>query len=149
MLGFLINRPILSVNLTCLFGGEPLKNADRYIVKQALDRRSGRVLSMSERLTYDYIYNFRDFSRYEYIDNTEDEILAVTREMLSALRSAPEETSSQRKYREMLVELTRSEAMQVWMTNSGLPRTFYLGHARIGDEFARQNLYPRTELAHA
>ncbi len=77
----LFGLPTLTVNGVDALNLYPLGRKDLYILKHVLDKQTGRRLSLSDMLTYEYNYAYRDTTRWHYIENTEDEILQAVIEM--------------------------------------------------------------------
>ena len=80
--------------------------------------------------------------RYEYLDNTSDEILDVTREMVARVKVQPEPNSAQREYKRLISAAVhdlkdRWDYVQKWGTEDD-----FLGDGWIGSTFAERNLYP-------
>lgn len=77
----LFRLPTLTVNAVDALAVYPLGQKDLYILKHILDKQSGRRLSLSDMLSYEYNYAYRDTTRWHYIENSEDEILQAVVEM--------------------------------------------------------------------
>jgi len=120
----------------------PVRREGLYILKRVVDRKTDSVLSLSEMVKEDYLFNLRNVERYEYIDNTSDEILAVTREMVMSLKSEWQPNSAQREYKK-LISAAADDLRDRWdYIKKWGPEEGFLGDGWIGSVFAERNLYP-------
>lgn len=144
LLSWLFDVPCLAVNVVNFVGIYPLRTRDLYIIKRARERGSGRFLSLSEMLSEKFVYGFRrrlaKDPSLELVDNTEEEILAATVEMVESLDCERSDTPSQARYRE-LVRAVRSGPMtrDKLRDKTGLDES-YLGDGRMADSFAARYL---------
>src|SRR5262249_32450036 len=99
---YLVNLPLLSVNATDPVSSYPIRRDGLYILKRVVDRKSETVLSLADMLKEDYLFNLRNPDRYEYIDNTSEEILEVTKEMVAGLKARPEPNRAQLEYKQLI-----------------------------------------------
>ena len=105
MLGQLAGVPCLSINVFRL-GFNTIRWNDRYIVKRVFDRLRGRCLPIAEQLTEAYIRGPLDLDRYEWIDNTPDEIREAVADMVALLDDPDQErTPAQKRHDELLADL--------------------------------------------
>ena len=140
--GYLINTPLLNVNATDPVSSYPVRRDGLYILKRVVDRKTESVLSLSDMVKDDYLLNLRNVDRYEYIDNTSDEILDVTREMVMSLKTEQKPNSAQKEYRKLISAAAddlkdRRDYVKKWGPEDG-----FLGDGWIGSAFAEHNLYP-------
>src|ERR1043166_6802124 len=137
----LINLPFLSVNATDPVSSYPIRHDGLYILKRVMDRKSENVLSLADMLKEDYLFNLRNLDRYEYIDNTSEEILEVTKEMVERLKAKPQPNRAQLEYKELISATVedlkqRWDYIKKWGSEDG-----FLGDGWIGRDFAERNLY--------
>jgi hypothetical protein len=90
----------------------------------------------------EYLLHLRDVERYHYIDNTSDEILDATREMVVSLKAHPQPNEAQREFKKLLFTAVeglkdRWDYVRKWGPEEG-----FLGDGWIGSAFAERNLYP-------
>lgn len=135
---WLAQRPCLAINVVTLTSAFPVKTSDRYIVKHARDRRTGRLLSLGEVATADHLLNRTDPQRFEILDNTPEEILEAVEEMHRDLQAPTPETPSQQSYREGLQQALKDERVVEKFSRKASPELYYLGDGRIADSFARR-----------
>ena len=139
---YLINTPFLNVNATDPVSSYPVRHDGLYILKRVVDRKTESVLSLSDMAKDDYLLNLRNVDRYEYIDNTSDEILDVTREMVMSLKVEREPNAAQREYRK-LISAAADDLKDRWdYVKKWGPEQGFLGDGWIGSTFAERNLYP-------
>ena len=125
------NTPLVLVNVTEPISGYPIRAPGLFLPKTVIDRRDGRRLSAADLLGVEYQRQLRDTRRYRYVDNTADEILGATCEMLEWLGGGWAESAGQRRYHQATVAAAaqlrrRSAYVRKW----GLHRGF-LGDGRI------------------
>jgi len=142
MSALLLGVPTLAVNVTALIGGDPLRQGDRYILKPALDRSTGRCLALDEMLTPEYLINFRVPGRYDHLENSSEEILEAVQEMVEVQAGEPGLTPAQAAFDRRLRALAGSGGVARWRGAAGLPPHLFIGAGRIVDAFARRHLSP-------
>ncbi|MBI2183014.1 MAG: TIGR04372 family glycosyltransferase [Deltaproteobacteria bacterium] len=139
---YLVNIPLLNVNATDPVSSYPVRHDGLYILKRVVDRQTQSMLSLSDMVKEKYLSNLRNVERYEYIDNTSEEILDVTREMVKNLTGTSEPSSAQREYKKLICQAAdelrdRSGYVRKWGPEGG-----FWGDGWIGRCFAERNLYP-------
>ena len=97
---YLTNTPLLTVNATDPISSFPIRRHGLMVLKRVRDRQTGRMLRLDELLTEDYATNLRNTTRYQYIDNTPEELLASVEEMLDDLDHDRPELPAQTAFRE-------------------------------------------------
>lgn len=103
--------PSLSVNVFRA-GYNTIRESDRYISKLVLDRTGGRCLSIAEMLSDQFVYSPVDFDRFEWVDNTPDDIREAVEDMVAALDNPDlPRTTAQRRHDEVLSELARRKTV--------------------------------------
>lgn len=102
--------PCLSVNVFRL-GYNTVGRNDRYIVKRVFDRVRGRYLSVAEQLSEAFVCGPLDLDRYEWVDNTPDEIGEAVEDMVVLLDDPSQpRTAEQARHDQLLIGLAaRSE----------------------------------------
>jgi putative glycosyltransferase (TIGR04372 family) len=146
---YLVNTPFLNVNATDPVSSYPVRSDGLYILKRVMERHGKRVLSLSEMLDEDYLFNLRNVERYEYLDNTSDEILDATQEMMRWLHSPREPNADQKEYKkrlELVVEDLRDrwDYVRKWGSDAG-----FLGDGWICGGFAERTLHSSKEARFA
>ncbi len=119
----LTNTPILTVNATDAIGSYPVRREGLMLMKHVVDRRDGHVLASHELLTEDYYTHLRDPGRFEYRENTSEEIDRAVVEMLSRLDGAPD-SLAQVRFRASATEAAgrlrdRFSYVRKWGTDDG------------------------------
>ena len=127
----LTNTPILLVNATEPISAYPVRAPGLFLPKGVVDRRDTRRLTSADLLTLEYQRQLRDTRRYEYVDNSPQEILEATREMLEWLEGRWTESPAQRRYHEAIMTAAaqlrrRSAYVRKWGLHQG-----FLGDGRI------------------
>jgi putative glycosyltransferase (TIGR04372 family) len=95
---FLTGTPTIVVNATDPISSYPIRPKDMYLLKTVADAKTGTPVALENLLEAEYTTNLRNTSRYRYLDNTRDEILAAVEEMESNVSGASPETPFQRAY---------------------------------------------------
>lgn len=137
---YLTNTPLLTVNATDPISSYPIRADGMLLLKHVRNRQTGERLSPADLLTGDYLGNLRNLHRYVYENNTSEQIYAAVVEMLESLDHLPDETESQRHYRELATEagtVFRSSLNYVrkWGSDDG-----FLGDGRIVRSYVEQSL---------
>ena len=127
----LTNTPILLVNATEPISAYSVRAPGLFLPKTVVDKSDGRRLTSSDLLSRDYHRWFRDIKKYLYVDNSPEDILDATREMLDWVNGEWTESPAQRSYHEAIVaaaaQLRRhSLYVQKWGLHEG-----FLGDGRI------------------
>ena len=127
----LTNTPILLVNATEPISAYSVRAPGLFLPKTVVDKNTGRRLTNADLLSRDYHRWFRDIKKYLYVDNSPEEILEATREMLDWINGEWTESPVQRGYHEAIVaaaaQLRRhSVYVQKWGLHDG-----FLGDGRI------------------
>ena len=128
---YVTNTPFLLVNATEPIAAYPIRAPGLFLSKTVVDKREGRRLASLDLLGLDYHRQFRDMRRYEYVDNSPEDIREATREMLEWVKGNWTESPGQRSYHEAIM----SAAAQLWRRSTyvrkwGLHEGF-LGDGRI------------------
>lgn len=145
-LGRLLNTPCLAVNVTNVTGAYPVCWRDMYILKRAIDCRTGHTLTLDEMVTEDYLLNRRRPGRFRYIENTSEEILEAVRDMLTGLSSDNGPSPAQRQYKDLISTVVRSPMLSQKWAIKRAPELSFTGDGHIGAGFADRNLHQRHEL---
>ena len=98
----LAGAPCLSVNVLRL-GYNTIRRNDRYVGKRVFDRVRGRYLSIAEQLTEAFVGGPLDLDRYEWIDNTPDEICEAVEDMVALLDDPGQARTPAQKHHDQLV----------------------------------------------
>lgn len=91
--------PTLTVNAVDALNCFPLGNSDLYILKHIIDRKNGRPLQLSKMLADEYNTAYRDTTRWQYIENSEDEIRDAVIEMVALVNGACRASSLQSAFK--------------------------------------------------
>ena len=127
----LTNTPILLVNATEPISAYSVRGPGLFLPKTVVDKSDGRRLTNADLLGRDYHRWFRDIKKYLYVDNSPEEVLEATREMLDWTAGEWVESPAQRSYHEAIVEAAaqlrrHSVYVQKWGLHEG-----FLGDGRI------------------
>jgi putative glycosyltransferase (TIGR04372 family) len=139
-LAYLTGTPLLTVNATDPISSYPIRGDGLLLLKHVRDRRTGRELSAAELVGREHLTHLRDVLRYEYVDNTGEEIVEAVTEMFESLEGRAEETEAQRRYREIATEAGEQfrpvlHYVRKWGSDRG-----FLGNGRVGREYAERHL---------
>ncbi len=133
----LTNTPLLTVNGTDPIGAYPPRRDGILMMKTVVDRETGKTLTLDDFLSEEYQTYKRHPGRYEYLQNTPDEILAAVQEMLDLLDRGTPDTAGQTRYRERLVQAYEASSHLHYVAKFAPDRGF-LGYGR----FARYQVDP-------
>jgi len=127
----LTNTPILLVNATEPISAYPVRAPGLFLPKAVVDKRIGQRLTHIDLLSQEYQKRLRDSRLYLYVDNSPEEILEATREMLEWLVGSWTESETQRSYHEAVVGAWNrlrpySAYVRKWGVHDG-----FLGDGRI------------------
>jgi putative glycosyltransferase (TIGR04372 family) len=139
-LAYLTGTPLLTVNATDPISSYPIRADGLLLLKHVRERLSGRALRAGELLEREYLTHLRDVLRYEYVDNTPEEIVEAVDEMLEIVEGRAVETAQQHRYR-ALAAAAGDELRPVlnyvrkWGSDQG-----FLGEGRVGRAYAERGL---------
>ena len=134
---YLFGTPALITNATDPIGSYPIRFKDRLVFKRVLDRRTGRFLNIEELLSDLYYESLRDIGRFEYVDNSPEEILVAAREMVSGLTSRTDLAAQQKAFHDMALNAALRLRFRVnYVRKWGSHRNF-LGRGRVGEQFLK------------
>jgi putative glycosyltransferase (TIGR04372 family) len=148
---YLTNTPLLTVNATDPISSFPIRRHGLFVLKKVLDRAAKRLLRLDELLTEEYSLNLRNTTRYQYIDNTPEEIVAAVEEMLDDLDHDRADTKGQTEFREAVtatcVTLSPRHAyVRKWGTEDGVIGDGRLARCTIASwQWDRAGLLPERE----
>ena len=122
---------MLLVNVTEPISSYPLRSPGLFVPKTVMDKRTGRQLTSLDMLTFDYHRQFRDPRRYQYIDNSPEQIRAATIEMLEWIDGSWTASDGQSRFHDAIVVAAgqlwrRSQFVRKWGLDDG-----FLGDGRI------------------
>jgi putative glycosyltransferase (TIGR04372 family) len=128
---YLTNTPMLLVNATEPISAYPIRAPGLFLPKTVVDKRDGRRLTTVDLLTLEYQRQFRDTRRYQYVDNSPEQIREATQEMLEWIDGRWAESQVQHSYHEAIVSAAaqlrrRSTYVRKWGLHDG-----FLGDGRI------------------
>jgi putative glycosyltransferase (TIGR04372 family) len=138
---YLTNTPVAIVNSTCPVGGYPIRRDGFYMLKRVVDRVTRQPLSLRDMLTLDYLNSVRDPTKFIYLDNTPDEILRATKEMLEWCDGAYQEVGPQVAFREYATDVAVSLRDKVRYVAKHGPDRGFLGEGRLF-RFVAESQFP-------
>jgi len=128
---YLTNTPVLLVNVTEPISAYPIRAPGLFLHKTIVDKPTGRRLTSFDLLGLDYHRRLRDTRRYLYVDNSPEEILDATREMIEWLSGTWTECQTQRSYHEaVMAAAAQLRRRSIYVRKWGLHEGF-LGDGRI------------------
>ena len=116
-LAYLLHIPQLTVN--AVHFRDLTRPTDRIICKLAKETATGRVLSISEMLTEDFLRNGFKSGRYEYLDNEPYDIQRAVIDMLDVVAGHEQLSSAQAKFNRRLRALEDESALD-WSALEGV-----------------------------
>ena len=128
---YLTNTPVLLVNVTEPISAYPIRAPGLFLHKTVVDKPTGRRLTSFDLLGLDYHRRLRDTRRYLYADNSPEEILDATREMIEWLNWTWTECQTQRSYHgAVMAAAAQLRRRSIYVRKWGLHEGF-LGDGRI------------------
>ncbi|MBI2828248.1 MAG: TIGR04372 family glycosyltransferase [Acidobacteria bacterium] len=118
---FLLGVPLLTVNAVH-FGDVVSRPSGRFICKLAREKATGKILSLSEMLTEDYLRVGLEANKYDYLDNSPSDIRQAVIDMIDVVCGRETPSLAQRRFNERLVELGR-ECSPEWTGLDGIAFT--------------------------
>lgn len=114
----LMRIPCLAVNVlqVCYHIARPM---DRFICKRAVDRRSGRALSIEEMLSDEYLRSGLDPGSFDHVENTADDLREAVEDMVAVVNGDLGRSAAQRAY-DRTVELVVGRWQPSWSGPSAL-----------------------------
>lgn len=135
---YLTNTPMLTVNATDPMSAYPVRADGIYIMKKVFDRQTGRLLTLTDLLTEDYLSNLRYLERYQYVENSGEEILAGVCEMCEWLGGSRTETPKQAQFRDMATRVGDALKARLGYVRKWGPDQGFLGDGRIASFYAER-----------
>jgi putative glycosyltransferase (TIGR04372 family) len=132
---FLTNTPLLAVNCTDPIGAFPVRADGIYLLKTAVERASGQALTGSALVSRERLESLRDPTKYEFIENTPEQILDAVEEMLELLDHATPESPAQTWYRELVTAAAQATQDLNYVRKHG-PDRGYMGYGRLARSLA-------------
>jgi putative glycosyltransferase (TIGR04372 family) len=138
-LAVLLGVPVLTVN--AVHFRDLARRTDRIICKLARDRATGRLLSVFEMLTEDYLRVGFKHGRFEAVDNSPSDICRAALDMIDVVEGREQRSSWQNTFNRRLRELRRTSATD-W---SALDGVAIVGPANgtLSRHFAKKHFPPR------
>ena len=132
----LTNTPTLAVNVTDPICTYPVRKDYLFILKHVIDNKNGKALAMIDMLSEEYQKtNLRDYKRYQYIDNTSDEILEAVIEMIAHLNGEQQESEKQRQFRNTVVQKSTYLWDKFYYAKKWGAEEGFIGDSRIANFF--------------
>lgn len=129
---YLTGTPSLTVNATDPVSSAPVRADGISLLKTVIDRASGRHLSLVDLLHERHLAHLRDPSRFIYVENTSEEILAAVEEMVELVESegAAPCSPAQVRYKELLTRAVEDLRHLPYVRKWGIDEGF-LGYGRL------------------
>jgi hypothetical protein len=125
---YVTNTPTLTINATDAFSFYPVRRDGVYLLKQAVDLDSGRLLSIDDMLSDAYYGNLRNCG---HRDNRATEVGAAIDEMFEGVRHGWHDTMSQSRYRARVVDAGVALAPHVRHVAKWGPVDGFIGDGRL------------------
>lgn len=103
----LANLPCLAVNVLQV-GFHIARSADRFICKRARDRATGRLLTIAEMLSPEYMTHGLDPERYDQVDNSPEELADAVTDMMAVVDGDSRRSPAQADYDRRIAEFGTS-----------------------------------------
>lgn len=140
ILAYLTDTPLLSVNATDPFSAFPIRCDGNLLMKRAIVLKTGKALTLSQRLDPEWSRLLRDVRRLEYVENTAEEIEMAVVESRAWIAGDGVETERQARWRDTITFQARVNAslkggayVRKWGLDNG-----FLGQGRLVDFALRE-----------
>jgi len=136
---YLTNTPLLTVNATDPISSYPIRDDGMFIPKDVVDRATGRPLMLDELVGHEHLGDLRSVTRFQYIENTSEDIRLAALEMLAWVQGDHRETVAQARFRELAArageELRASlNYVRKWGSDQG-----FIGDGRVCRFYAERH----------
>jgi len=134
-LAVLLGIPVLTVN--AVHFRDLSRPTDRVICKLARDRTTGKKLSVSEMLTPDFLRAGFKGDRYDFLDNTRQDLRLAVIDMIDVVHGRERRSSWQNRFNRRLHDIERDRLARA----SALEGVAVIGHARgtLSRRFAKRH----------
>jgi putative glycosyltransferase (TIGR04372 family) len=138
--------PVVTLDATEPWSAYPVREFDTFILKAVWDKLNARTVGPLEMLTRDYANNARNTQRFEYIENSPEDVLDAIRDMVDVVeRGVQRETPEQRAFRLRVTSFClRARAENPTIRKHGAHHGF-IGRGRISASFARKYIAPQLK----
>jgi putative glycosyltransferase (TIGR04372 family) len=147
IIAWMSGKPIVTLNATEPWSlAYPVREFDTFILKVVWDKLNAHTIGPLEMLTLDYANNARNIQRFEYIENSPEDVLDAIRDMVDVVaRGIKPETPEQRAFRLRVMSFcTRARAENSTVRKHGAHHGF-IGRGRISASFARKYIAPELK----
>jgi putative glycosyltransferase (TIGR04372 family) len=147
IIAWMSGKPIVTLNATEPWSlAYPVREFDTFILKPAWDKLNARTVGPLEMLTRDYANNARNTQRFEYIENSPEDVLDAIRDMVEIVaQGVKPETPEQRAFRLRVMGFcTRARSENSTVRKHGAHHGF-IGRGRISPSFARKYIAPQLK----
>jgi putative glycosyltransferase (TIGR04372 family) len=148
IIAWMSGKPIVTLNATEPWSlAYPVREFDTFILKGVWDKLRACAVGPLDMLTNDYANNARNTKRFEYIENSPEDVLDAIRDMVEIVRQGVKpETTEQRAFR---LHVT-SFCMRARVENSTVRKHGahhgFIGRGRISPSFARKYIASQLKL---
>jgi putative glycosyltransferase (TIGR04372 family) len=147
IIAWMSGKPIVTLNATEPWSlAYPVRGFDTFILKGVWDKLNACAVGPLDMLTLDYADHARNTQRFEYIENSPEDVLEAIRDMVEIVNQGVKpETHEQRVFRLGVVSFcTRARAENSTVRKHGAHHGF-IGRGRISPSFARKYIAPQLK----
>jgi putative glycosyltransferase (TIGR04372 family) len=147
IIAWMSGKPIVTLNATEPWSlAYPVREFDTFILKGVWDKLNACAVAPLDMLTLDYANHARNTQRFEYIENSPEDVLAAIRDMIEIVNQGVKpETPEQRAFRLRVMSFcTRARAENSNVRKHGAHHGF-IGRGRISPSFARKYIAPQLK----
>ncbi|MGE0391987.1 MAG: TIGR04372 family glycosyltransferase [Vicinamibacterales bacterium] len=132
---YLTDTPSLIVNCTDPISAFPIRANMLHVLKLVRDYKSGQILSLQDMLTERYLKHLRDVRRYEYIENSAEDLVEAGAEMVEFVERGLPETPLQSTYKARVVSTAEELRDRYSYVRKWGPEDGFMGDGRLGGAF--------------
>lgn len=140
ILANLAGIPTLGTNSTSIIGfDEYAHKNDVFIYKKALSLKENKILSISEMINEEYLNNFRDPKQYRLIENSAEEILEATIEIVNLMNNNVGVTDIQKKLLQLKKNYLNKNKIEYWNGDNYIKEPLFVS-GRVCNKFLEKFL---------
>lgn len=140
ILANLAGVPTLGTNSTSIIGfDEYAHKNDVFIYKKALSFKENRILSITEMINEEYLNNFRDPKQYKLIENSSEEILEATIEIVDLINNNIGVTNIQKNLLQIKKNYLNENKIEYWNGDDYIKEPLFVS-GRVCNKFLEKYL---------
>jgi putative glycosyltransferase (TIGR04372 family) len=141
ILANLAGIPTLGTNSTSIIGFDEFAHKnDVFIYKKAHSLKENRILPISEMIDEEYLNNFRDPKQYSLIENSDEELLEATIEIVDLINNDIGVSDIQKKLLQLKKDYLNKSKIEYWNGKNYIKEPLFVS-GRVCNKFLEKFLY--------